>query len=169
MKIGLEELRKMVGEAISEAKKKKKEKIEELDVRTDGHVIDKRHDFSQPLGGLNAYRQQGQTNFGPYTGDISSVAAAANGVKLESARETRMRQVVKSLIAEKLRPPASSAWSAFVSPVQKAPNGIWESAMHWYDFQQRGLGQVKEGASPDKDKEEKKPQSKGKKKPSGKK
>lgn len=145
MKISLNELRQMVTAALTEAKKKPKEKIKENEVRVDGHIADSKMDFSPPLGGLNTYRQQGQSNFGPYTGDIDSVLGAVNGVNLDNPLYGVRAEGVDR----------SSVWSAFAGPSRPVPTTLWESALHYYDFQMRGLGQVREEVLPEEKVDEK--------------
>lgn len=147
MKITLTELRQMVRDVISEAKKKKSGPVHETEVRTDGHLRpEKAHDFSPPLGGLNPYRQQGQANFGPYTGDPTNVTNAAAGYAGDrplygsKLSESALRSAIRALVSEELRPDPRSAWAALSPPVTEVPAGIWESAMRYYDFQMRGLG-----------------------------
>jgi hypothetical protein len=168
MKITVEQLRGMVTEAITEAKKKRKKDLEEMESRPDGHMVDSKFDFAPPLGGYNLYRSQGAVNWGPQTGAGSKVDDRPYGVKAESA----LRSAIRGMISEKLSPDPASAWSAFSpSPAPKAPNGIWESAMHYYDFQRRGLGQMKEAAKPSAEKPEDKKadKKKGKKAAAGRK
>lgn len=146
MKITVEQLKVMVEHAINEAKKKKQKDLEEMETRPDGHMLDKNMDFAPPLGGYNLYRSQGAVNWGPQTGA---------GPKIDdrpypgTVAESSLRQAIRGMISEKLRPDPNSAWSAFSPPPpQVPPKGIWESAMHYYDFQRRGLGQMKEEAKP---------------------
>ena len=137
MKISVPELRKLVEEVIAEAKKKKEKDLEE-EVRPDAHMYDKAHDYSPPLGAYNLYRSQGPVNWGPHTGPGPKIDDRPWGVKNESALRTALRQ----MISEALMPAPNSAWMGVVPPApRKVPKGIWESAMHWYDFQSRGLGE----------------------------
>lgn len=140
MKISVPELRKLVEEVIAEAKKKKDDLEEEH--RPDGFVYDKAHDMSAPLGAYNRYRSQGAVNFGPYTGAGPNIDDRPYGVKSESA----LRTVLRSMIGEAIMPDPSSAWMGVVPPAPKrAPKNMWEAAMHWYDFQGRGLGEGSAG------------------------
>lgn len=145
MKITVEQLRGMVKEAINEAKKKKA-KVAEAEKRPDGHVIDKNQDYAPPLGGFNLYRAQGAANFGSYTNTSAPLDDRLYGTKMEAA----IRQVVGKMISEELRPDPKSAWSRLVPEEKKVetPKNVWEAALHYYDFQRRGLGQMKEEAPP---------------------
>jgi hypothetical protein len=144
MKITVEQLRTMVTTAINEAKKKKA-KVAEAETRADGQIVDKNLDFAPPLGAFNLYRSQGAANFGPYTNTAPTIDDRVYGTKMESA----LRQVIGQMISEELRPDPRSAW-AFLTPAPAAPvpSNIWEAAMHYYDFQRRGLGSMKEDAKP---------------------
>lgn len=145
MKISVPELKKLVEEVIAEAKKKK-EDLEE-DHRPDGFVYDKNFDMSQPLGAYNLYRSQGPVNFGPFTGAGPKIDDRPYGAKNESA----LRTVLRGMIGEALMPDASSAWMGVVPPAvpapRSAPKNMWEAAMHWYDFQGKGLGGKSSAAS----------------------
>jgi hypothetical protein len=143
MKITVEQLRGMVQTAINEAKKKKA-KVAEAEHRADGQIVDKNFDFAPALGGFNLYRSQGAANFGPYTNTPHSIDDRIYGTKMESA----LRQAIGQMISEELSPDPSSAWAALVPQPVAVPTNIWEAAMHYYDFQRRGLGQVKEDATP---------------------
>jgi hypothetical protein len=161
MKITVEQLRTMVNSAINEAKKKRKKDLGEAEARPDGYMSDKNMDFSKPLGALNYYRMQGSANFGPYTGDPDSMIGSASGVDMDIPRygtkmEAALRAVVGQMISEELRPDPVSAWARLMpAPPPPAPTNIWEAAMHYYDFQRRGLGQMKEEAKPSKSDERK--------------
>lgn len=145
MKITVEQLRGMVNEAINEAKKKRKKDLEEMEHRPDGCMVDPKFDFAPPLGGYNLYRSQGAVNWGPQTGAGPQIDDRPYGVKSEGA----LRQVVRAMISERLSPDPASIWSAFTPPqAPRAPKGIWEAAMHYYDFRRIGLGQMQEVAKP---------------------
>lgn len=70
MKLTADKLRKVVNSILEEAKKKKKPKEgeQDLDSVPGSYKKHPNFDFSTPLGSMNRYRQQGQANFGPYTG-----------------------------------------------------------------------------------------------------
>ena len=96
MKITMDELRRVVVEAVSgavnEAKRKKKGKpVEkkggEPPVRPAGYSRSEKHDFSQPEPGGGRLKRQGAANFGPYTA------------------ESKLRSVIRSLVAESLGRP----------------------------------------------------------------
>lgn len=136
MKISVPELRKLVEEVIAEAKKKKEDLEEET--RPDGHMYDKTFDMSQPLGAYNLYRSQGPVNWGPHTGPGPKIDDRPYGVKNESS----LRAALRTMISEALMPDPSSAWMGVVPPAPKrVPRNMWEAAMHWYDFQGKGLGE----------------------------
>lgn len=126
MKMDITELRRMVERTIDEAKKKrgkKKDAPEEREVHPAGYSYAESFDFSRPLGALNAYARQGVANFGPYTGDGSALS--------ELVKEDAV--------------PADSAWSIIAEAIRRElppseRKNVWESALHWYDFHQRGLG-----------------------------
>ena len=74
MIVTLRELREIVGVAIFEAKKKKsKKKSKKKDEQTvedlGGYKLDKKLDYSPPMGDLNVYKRQGASNLGPYTSE----------------------------------------------------------------------------------------------------
>jgi hypothetical protein len=142
MKISASQLKKLVEAVIAEAKKKKDDLEEE--VRPDAHMYDKVHDYSAPLGAYNLYRSQGPVNWGPHTGPGPKIDDRPYGVKNESA----LRSVIRQLVSEALTPAAGSEWCGIMPPAPKPlPTGIWESAMHWYDFQGKGLGGPTSAAS----------------------
>jgi len=146
MKITVEQLRGMVKEAINEAKKKKTKDVKE-EIRPDGHIVDKNQDYAPPLAGYNLYRSQGAVNWGPHTGPGPKIDDRPYGTKMESA----LRQVIGQMISEELRPDPNSAWARLMPPPvveEKVPQNVWEAAMHYYDFQRRGLGQMKEDTTP---------------------
>jgi hypothetical protein len=128
MKISVTELRKMVGEIVSEAKKKKpKQDKPSKGVKPQGYSSASALDFSAPLGPHNLYKQQGVSNWGPLTGPGSEFDD--NELEPKDVNEQALRSVVRSVISE-----------------QSQPQNIWEKAMHWYDNQKLGLGrQTSEG------------------------
>lgn len=133
MKISVEELRGIIGEIISEAKKKtKSEKKTKKEVKPTGFFFDEALDFSDPLGPLNIYAIQGASNWGPLTGVLPDVGPL---------EERAVRSLVRQVISERKD---LSAWSRFGT--RSAPKNVWEAAMHWYDNQRLGLGsQTSEG------------------------
>jgi hypothetical protein len=141
MKMTAESLRHLVEQIVAEAKKKKEKELDELTVKNDGHIHDSKLDFSAPLGAYNLYRSQGQVNWGPHTSPGPKIDDQVRGSQYSIVRESSLRQFIRGIIAESFGPDQSSAWASIVPPATK---NIWESAMHWYDFQRRGLGQMKE-------------------------
>ena len=73
MKIDAAKLRQVVNSMLAEASKKKSKKEMEAEKKAAegtpaGYSKSESLDFSVPLGANNRYAQQGQANFGPYTG-----------------------------------------------------------------------------------------------------
>lgn len=148
MKMTIEGLRNLVEQIVAEAKKKKEKELDELVVKNDGHIQDHKLDFSAPLGAYNLYRNQGQVNWGPQTSSGPKIDDQLRGSQYSAVHESALRSYIRNIISESFRPDPSSAWAAMVPPVTQT---IWESVMHWYDFERRGLGQVKEDADPSMD------------------
>ena len=148
MKLSINELKSLIGEVISEAKKKakkkpKKEKLEELEVNTDGHAVDIKLDFSAPQGAENLYRKQGQVNWGQYTSNTDTIDDSLYGTKTEEL----IRGVVRAAIAESMTADKTSEWHRLAPPpVTLAPRNVWEHIERWYDFQHRNLGKMTEAA-----------------------
>lgn len=78
MKITIEQLRRLVsegvGQALLEAKRKKKAKAKEpgpldLEPGPAGYVDGGPMQFHAPLGDRNLYKDQGRSTFGPYTSE----------------------------------------------------------------------------------------------------
>jgi hypothetical protein len=143
MKVSIDELRKIVGEVVSEAKKKK-EKSDEL--KYTAHPKEYGYaeslDFSAPLGGYNLYRSQGAANWGPYTGAGPKIDdnVRIDPVSTSLTEEKMLRSLLRSIIGETLMP-RSSAWDVISesSRVRRTGN-VWEDVARWYDHQGFGLG-----------------------------
>lgn len=129
MKISVNELKSMVGQIVSEAKKKKSKSEKPMKgVKPTGFSFDEAFDFSTPLGDWNLYARQGSSSWGPLTGPGTKL-----GEELSSAGRSLSENAVRSLVRQVIKEHA-------------APMNIWESAMHWYDNQKLGLGsQTSEG------------------------
>lgn len=73
MKMKLSELRGIVADVVSEARRKKPKKPKKTDDAPDtqphGYMSDPKLDFSRPLDDENLYRRQGASNLGPYTSE----------------------------------------------------------------------------------------------------
>lgn len=145
MKVNLQELRAMVNSAVNEAKKKKEkaEKTEKVPAPPEYRFAEEL-DFSAPLGAYNLYKSQGAVNWGPMTGPGPSIDD-----RLHVPKSAKM---VEALTALSKVIPEASAWGPFLTEIRKADKAasgnIWESIMHWYDFQKLGLGKVREAAGP---------------------
>lgn len=154
MKVSLKELRSIVADVLTEAKKKKK-KSKDLEKNVDpkGYGYAESFDFSAPLGGYNLYRSQGVTNWGPHTGAGPKIDDNVGGTKALS--EKTLRSYLRSIIHEHISTEQSS-WnqlSELTDSKSKNFNNIWEAANHWYDHQNFGLGrQTSEGIQSKKDK-----------------
>lgn len=95
MKISVKELRGMIGEIVSEAKKKKdKSKTPVKGVKPGSYSYDEAFDFSAPLGALNMYSQQGSANWGPLTTSMHTPSG------FESLSEVAIRSLVRQVIRE---------------------------------------------------------------------
>ena len=124
----------MVGQIVSEAKKKKGKKTGEpkKGVSPKGFSHAEALDFSAPLGPANPYYKQGGSSWGPLTGPGTPVED--NEL---SPVPTRADEAVRSLVRQVIRESESP---------RRGPQNIWEKAMHWYDNQRLGLGnQTSEG------------------------
>jgi hypothetical protein len=145
MKISLKEIRQMVYQIISEAKKKKEKKS---DPRPDGYAYLEAMDFSSPLGAYNLYKSQGSVNWGPYTGAGTKIDDRVTGAR-GALEEAALRQFIREMISEAIGSDRS-AWKDITEKTELS-NGrkfknIWEAALHWYDHQKLGLGhQTQEG------------------------
>jgi hypothetical protein len=109
MKVNLPEFKMIVADLVSEAKKKKKD-----EKKSDSFQYAEAFDFSDALGAYNLYKNQGASNFGPYTG-TSSVQ-----------NDAVIRSIVKETIAEALSP-----WRALAESIKdkKPDEGFWEKAL----------------------------------------
>ncbi len=155
MKTTVKELREVIGQIISEAKKKKADKSKKptKGVKPTGFSFDEAFDFSAPLGSLNTYAQQGSANWGPLT-----TSMFAGERRDESLAESAVRALVRQVIKEH----DSKAIAAFGGSGTRG--NIWEKAMHWYDNQKLGLGsQTSEGIEQKKLDNQKKAKKKGRK------
>ena len=65
MKATLNDIRKIIGEVLSEAKKKKE--VPKKKINPSAYEFDEAFDFSTPLGDYNLYGIQGAVNWGPHT------------------------------------------------------------------------------------------------------
>lgn len=138
MQMTITELRELVGEVLAEDKKAKKEKkIEKEEVSRVGDAVPKGFayaealDFMRPLGQDNLYHLQGQAGWGPQTG---------TGVSMNMDDNI----VLNKNIFRFQESTGRSAWDVLhevSKPQRPAQESIWESALHWYDFQERGLGE----------------------------
>src|SRR5574337_420724 len=101
MKMTLNELRQMVNKIVLDEAKKKKPKDEpKLNDATKKYgSYSEAFDFSSPLGSLNLYMQQGQSNFGPYT------ATANEAPMKESKSPSSLVESIESTLSEE------SSWS----------------------------------------------------------
>lgn len=145
MRINLQELRQMVDSIVAEAKKKKEkaDKAERVPEPPEYRYAEA-FDFSAPLGAYNLYRSQGAVNWGPHTGPGPTIDDRLYVPK--SVKDAHMAMESIQKLTRVI--PESSAWAPFLSEarkVQKAAHGnsVWESALHWYDFQKKGLGKGK--------------------------
>lgn len=138
-------LKREIANILAEAKKVKKKSSTRLppQIEAFGHY-DKEHDFSEPLGARNLYRQQGSVNWGPNTGpgdhfDTSSAGPNSRSAasQMKESDESAIRSLVREVITNGLID-ESSAWAPFLA--SKAPifESTWEEVEHrmneaWYD------------------------------------
>lgn len=113
------EIRKLVGEVLAEAKKKK-EKAEQLkyEAKPAGYSYSEALDFSAPLGAYNLYRTQGPVNWGPMTGPGTKIDDRIAG------QRAGLEEVLHGIVKEMAAP---SAWA----PLLKESNenlgeGPWD-------------------------------------------
>lgn len=144
-KFTMNELKLEIAEILDEAKKKK-EKVEDLK-KKGAHIeayglYDEAFDFSSPQGDLNLYRNQGASNFGPYTSPgvrVDNNYSNPNGgiTQMKESEEKALRALVREVIQNGLVP-ADSAWAPLMERQAKAqPQGTWGQARAlyeaWYD------------------------------------
>jgi hypothetical protein len=134
MKMTINELKRQISEIIEEAKKKdqKEKKFKRVGAQVEAYgFYDESHDFSEPLGVHNLYRQQGQVNWGPYTGVGPHVnqygPANTNAVGLKETDEKALRSLVREVLENGLIG-EESAWAPFLAKVSREP--IFESSWH---------------------------------------
>lgn len=136
MKISIEQMKEMVTEVISEAKKKKKKKGDDSPLNP--------LDFSEPLGELNLYKRQGASNIGPFTehalrtvikrmlrealGEIEIKPVDKDKTKVSSPYTGQVvsKDSKDTVVDPKL---ADSKW--------KPGKGAWEQADHWYSVEKK--------------------------------
>ena len=130
------ELREFVGQVLAEDKRAKKKKKDEGhtavgDAMPQGYAYSEALDFMKPLGEDNLYHLQGQAAWGPSTG---------RGVSYNMDDNI----VLNKNIFRFQEGADRSAWD-FLGEALQAPRqstDLWESILHWYDFQERGLGEA---------------------------
>ena len=165
-KMNLNELKVEIASILEEAKKKDK-KADDLEKKGKSieayGLYDEAFDFSQPLGAMNLYAQQGAVNWGPYTSggpviDSSFADPQRNNAtsNLKEEDEHALRTLVREVIENGLIP-AGSAWAPVLNRVSK-PFGTWDQAARmaeaWYDRdQKKSESPVKRGKGIDKAKE----------------
>lgn len=144
----ISELRNSIAEILHEAKKAKKSSRKSSrrppQVEAFGYY-DKEHDFSEPQGVHNLYRQQGQVNYGPQTGGTPELAnrgannpnapSAANQMKEgdEKALRALVREVIQNGLIDE-----QSAWAPFTKKQEPIFESTWEEVSYltekaWYD------------------------------------
>lgn len=105
---------KVLKEIISEAKKKKKESDEKkYEAHPAAYSYDEAFDFSDPLGEMNVYAQQGAVNWGPYT---------SKGL---GTKETTVDQKKNTTAAMK----NESAWDSLEESLGGSPWSLLENAI----------------------------------------
>lgn len=129
MKITINELRKIIKDVITEAKKKKtKDKKLEAAAGTQVYSSAAAHDFSAPLGAYNLYKGQGAANWGPMTGPGQQVDDSIHTTK--KLKEFVNRTFLDGSI------PKSSYWRPLIERLNKKysnPKDAWEVAKYTYD------------------------------------
>ena len=150
MKMTIDELKHQIAEILDEAKKKdeKKEKMKRISAQVEAYgFYDEEHDFSQPLGPYNLYRQQGAVNWGPYTNSGTPVdhqnagnPNAAGGLQEGEmkALRTLVREVIQNGLVDE-----SSAWAPFIARPEPIFESTWDEVAHrlteaWYDDFRKG-------------------------------
>ena len=158
MKMTITELKHTIAEILDEAKKSKDkaEKIKRMSKQVEAYgFYTEEHDFSAPLGAFNLYRQQGASNWGPYTSagvriDKQNAGSPNNGpagIHEERALRMLVREVLQNgVIAE------DSAWAPFVSKPEPIFESTWEEAVYrmneaWYDDFRKGGKKEKSSGS----------------------
>jgi len=131
MKVTLEEIKSIVSDVLSEAKKKK-EKSEKAkkEVHPAGYSYAEALDFSAALGAYNLYGSQGAVNWGPMTGPGTKVDDRIAGGRAES--ESILRSFIKEAIKQEMNED-QSAWqqlSEKTNVAKKNPSNVWEAAQH---------------------------------------
>jgi uncharacterized protein with von Willebrand factor type A (vWA) domain len=142
MKMTIDELKHQIAEILDEAKKKKEkvDKIKRMSAQIEAYgFYNEEHDFSQPLGSANLYRQQGAANWGPYTSAGTAVdhqnAGNPNAIRIkeEKALRTVVREVIQNGLIDE-----GSAWAPFIKRQEPIFESTWEEAAYrideaWYD------------------------------------
>src|SRR5262245_26192668 len=104
MKVNLNELRQIIQEILSEAKKKKeKGEKAKYSPKPEAYGYSEALDFSAPLGVYNLYRSQGAVNWGPMTGPGTAVDNrfhSVNPLAEDLNEEALVRSFVKGVVAE---------------------------------------------------------------------
>jgi hypothetical protein len=140
-KVTINELKMTISEIIEEAKKKAKKA--EQNMRYGKHIVaygtyDEALDFSAPLGAYNYYRQQGQVNWGPFTGGGTQIDSSFEHPsrlhedvpgthELKESELKALRSVVREVIENGLIP-EGSAWREVIPAKAPRPTNSWELA-----------------------------------------
>lgn len=106
----IEEMKGLVKEVITEARKKKNDDARRS-VKPNGFTYAESFDFSDPLGSLNRLRAQGVANFGPYT-----------GVGPENALRVLAREAVQLAVK------SDSSWDALSEIYERPVSNPWQMA-----------------------------------------
>jgi hypothetical protein len=159
----IDELKHQIAEILDEAKKKKEksDKIKRMSAQIEAYgFYSEEHDFSEPLGARNLYRQQGAVNWGPMTSDGThidekSIGNPNGGVSaskyMKESDEKAIRSVVREVIENGLVD-ESSAWAPFLSKRDPIFESTWEEAVYkineaWYNEFRKGKDGGDEGKS----------------------
>jgi hypothetical protein len=143
--MSMNELKLAIAEILDEAKKKRsqadKHRRRGAAVEAYG-LYDEAFDFSEPLGALNLYRQQGAANWGPSTSDGPHIDSkyynpnTAGGMRMREGDERALRALVREVIENGLVP-AGSAWAPLMERSSREPTSAWDAAgplfEAWYD------------------------------------
>ena len=157
----INELRKTIAGIIEEKKKPAKAKKAADDApQLPRHLdvygqYDKEHDFSEPQGERNLYRQQGAVNYGPNTGGTPELAAKETnpnavpaGIYMRESDERAIRQLVREVIQNGLID-ESSAWAPFVTNSEPIFESSWAEIEHALGESYLGGGGRRRGKSND--------------------
>lgn len=143
MKVDLAELKNIVSNVVSEAKKKvKKDNPSDVKEHPAQFSSAETFDYSKPLGDKNYLKHDGAANFGPYTGasnELKDDVVQCNTLKEQE--EILLRTVIKGMVQEEVyKDPWKFLDEAIKQKSSMHAENIWEAAKSWYDIKRADIG-----------------------------